>query len=227
MDRSTSQDMVGSVKARMVAATGASFYQRKGKRILDLVLGVPLCLALLPLMGLVGLAVWISMGWPIFYSSERAGKDGRRMKMWKFRTMVLKADGIVDQWKESNPQLLEEYQNNFKLRDDPRITPLGKILRKLSLDELPQLVAVVEGRMSLVGPRPYIPEQLEACPEIGRVVWSVVPGVTGPWQTLGRNSLGPSERMKLDMEYAAQVAVLPDLKYLVQTLAPKAWLNGI
>lgn len=215
------------MKARTAVANGASFYQRKGKRILDLVLGMPLCLALLPVMGLVGLAVWITMGWPIFYSSERAGKDGRRMRMWKFRTMVLQADSMVDQWKESNPQLLEEYQNNFKLRDDPRITPLGKILRKLSLDELPQLVAVVGGKMSLVGPRPYMPEQLEACPEIEQVICSVIPGVTGPWQTLGRNSLNPKERMRLDLEYAAQVGMLPDLKYLVKTLAPTAWLNGI
>lgn len=234
MERLTNQDILADATLvvnidgnQVVAGVASSFYQRRGKRLLDLTLGIPLFLMFVPVMILVGLAVLVTSGWPVFYSSERAGKGGKPVPIWKFRTMVLDADNMMERWKETHPDLSKQYQNEFKLKDDPRIIPLGRILRKLSLDELPQLASVVCGQMSLVGPRPYFMAELNPYPDTRRAICSVLPGVTGPWQVAGRNSLSPTVRMELDVEYTSKVTFMTDLEYLVHTLKPAAWLNGM
>ena len=215
-----------SVSAHISVAWAPSFYRWRGKRLLDLALGIPLLLLSLPIMGLVGFAVLATSGPPVLYASERSGKGGKPFRMWKFRTMVPNADQMLVQWRDSHPHLAEEYLKNFKLKDDPRVTPVGRFLRKLSFDELPQLWAVVCGEMSLVGPRPYLLKELAPHPEVRQAVGSVLPGFTGPWQVQGRNGLPPVTRMQLDIDYASDVRLTRDLKYLLQTIKLVAKPNG-
>ncbi len=146
------------------AATRGGFYRRRGKRVLDLALGIPLALVALPIVVASAAAVLITSGRPIFYRATRIGRGGREFSMWKLRTMVPNAEQVLADWLERNPELAAEYQANFKLRDDPRVVPFGRFLRRTSLDELPQLLNVLRGDMSLVGPRPYFDHELEPFP---------------------------------------------------------------
>ena len=132
-----------------------SFYGRFGKRAFDLVAGSLLLLVASPVILVLALLVLATCGAPVFYGATRVGKDGRPFRMWKLRTMVRDADALIEYWKRKGTEEGVIYMQSYKLRNDPRITPLGKILRKTSLDELPQLLNVVRGEMSLVGPRPY------------------------------------------------------------------------
>jgi exopolysaccharide production protein ExoY len=195
----------------------AGFYGRYGKRALDIVLGTLFFVGLLPVMLLVGVAVLVTSGRPVLYRAERLGRHGRPLRMWKFRTMIRNADEALADLLSSDAALAAEYRENLKLRQDPRKTKLGAVLRKSSIDELPQFWHVITGEMSLVGPRPYAaaeralvlshPEILE-CP----------PGVTGPWQVRGRNKLSPQVRLALDVEYAGHVGLLRDLRHLLATV---------
>ena len=130
--------------------------------------------------------------------------------------MVSDSDQVLERWKDSHPHLAEEYAKNYKLQHDPRVTPIGRVLRKSALDELPQLWNVLCGQASLVGPRPYLPT-LAPYPGFERAILSVSPGVTGPWQVQGRNALPPLTRMQLDVGYASDVRLTKDLVYLLRT----------
>lgn len=153
------------------------------------------------------------------YASERVGCDGRPFRMRKFRTMVRDADRLLQTWRELRPDLAAEYDETFKVRNDPRVTWLGRLLRKTSLDELPQLWNVLRGEMSLVGPRPVPKHELEdKYGAMSEHVFSVPPGMTGVWQVNGRSDIDYSERVRYDADYAASVSALLDLRILLQTL---------
>jgi lipopolysaccharide/colanic/teichoic acid biosynthesis glycosyltransferase len=214
-----------ALELRRPAAAHAGFYPRYGKRSLDLVLGVVLLLISTPLVLSMAFAVLLTSGWPVLYASERIGRNGRRFSMWKFRTMVRDADAVMEQWKRSHPERAAEYQLRFKLKDDPRITPLGAFLRKSSLDELPQFWNVIRGDMSLVGPRPYLPT-LAPDRDVEDAVLSLRPAITGPFQVSGRNAMSPRRRMTLDADYAANVTLFSDAAYLLRTLRPLLRLDG-
>jgi lipopolysaccharide/colanic/teichoic acid biosynthesis glycosyltransferase len=200
-------------------------YLRYGKRIIDVTLGTALLLLALPLIALVALAVALTSGWPVFYRSSRTGMDGRPFQMWKFRTMVRDADAVSDRWRDTHPALAQEMATAWKLREDPRVTPLGGFLRRSSLDELPQFVNVLRGEMSLVGPRPYLcRESLD--PALARSIVAVRPGLTGPFQVRGRNTLSPSQRQQLEAEYWRGVGLASDFGYLPHTLRPLMRLDG-
>lgn len=195
----------------------ADFYCLYGKRALDIILGTLLLAGLLPVMAVVAVAVLVTSGWPILYRAERLGRYGRPLRMLKFRTMIRNADEALTDLLSSDAVLAAEYRENLKLREDPRTTKLGAVLRKLSIDELPQLWHVITGEMSLVGPRPYAAcerELVRPHPEI----LECSPGVTGPWQVRGRNKLPPQVRVALDIEYAAHVGVVRDLWHLLATV---------
>jgi lipopolysaccharide/colanic/teichoic acid biosynthesis glycosyltransferase len=215
--------MALDLRAEAVARPG--FYSRYGKRPLDITLGTLLLLLTAPLMLCVAVAVLLTSGWPVLYASERIGRDGRRFSMWKFRTMVRDADAVIDRWKHSHPDRVAEYELRFKLKDDPRITPVGAFLRRSSLDELPQFWNVVRGDMSLVGPRPYLPTLAPAA-DCAEAVLSLRPAVTGPFQVSGRNAMTPRRRMLLDADYAAQVTFVSDVAYLLRTVRPLLRLDG-
>ena len=198
-------------------ASAPTFYQRRGKRLLDITVGTALSIALLPFVAAVALVVLLVSGWPVFYGADRLGQHGRPFQMLKFRTMVNGAHHMLADLLEAEPALAREYQNHLKLRKDPRRTCLGAVLRRLSIDELPQLWQVITGEMSLVGPRPYAVEEaalLSSHPEI----LDSRPALTGPWQVAGRNDLSPRLRIALDAQYVANVTLAQDLRYLAMTL---------
>ena len=176
-------------------------------------------------MLVVGALVLLTSGWPVLYASERVGMDGRRFWMWKFRTMVHDADIVMEHWKRTHPDLASQYAANYKLKDDPRVTRLGRFLRKSSLDELPQFWNVLRGDMSLVGPRPYL-RDLPPDHASTDVIFSVRPAISGPFQVNGRNALTPQQRMQLDVDYARNVTFLGDCWLLLQTFKPIARRDG-
>ena len=215
---------IGPARGIRHARPGA-LYLRGGKRLFDLACGILLLAAAAPLMLVVALTVLVSSGWPLLYASERYGRGGRRFWMWKFRTMVRDADEVLERWRRTHPQLALEYRRSYKLHDDPRITPLGRFLRRTSLDELPQIINVIRGDMSLVGPRPYLPT---LPPDAGsmQTILSVRPGITGPFQVGGRNRLSPNERMALDERYAAAVTLREDCALIARTVGPLLKRDG-
>jgi exopolysaccharide production protein ExoY len=201
------------------------FYLRYGKRVFDVVLATALLILLLPAIAAVAAVVLLASGWPVLYRSERVGLDGRTFRMWKFRTMVRNADIASRQWAETHPALAAELAANWKLRSDPRVTRAGALLRRSSLDELPQLLNVLRGDMSIVGPRPYLPhEALD--PMLASSILAVRPGLTGPFQTRGRNGLMPIERQKLEASYWRDVSLRRDALYVVRTVRPLVRMDG-
>ncbi|QEM98385.1 sugar transferase [Lacticaseibacillus paracasei] len=163
------------------------------------------------------LAVLIKLDDPhgkVFYSQTRLGKNGRDFQMWKFRSMVAGADKMVDKLLKKN----DVEGAMFKIKDDPRITRVGRVIRKYSLDELPQLFNVLRGDMSLVGPRPPLPREVVKYTDYDRQRLTVVPGVTGLWQISGRNDLGFAEMVALDIHYINNACISEDLKILLRTV---------
>jgi lipopolysaccharide/colanic/teichoic acid biosynthesis glycosyltransferase len=207
-------------------AETAGRYTGAWKRVFDVALGLPLFLASLPVILLAGVAVALTSGWPVFYKTRRLGADGREFTMWKLRTMVKDADAVLATWRVSNPDLAAEYEANFKLKEDPRITPVGRFLRRTSIDELPQFLSVLRGQMSLVGPRPYYAWELTPHPQTYETIVQVRPGVTGPWQVAGRNSLSPAERMFLDRTYVNTCSFRDDVRLLIKTAITLLRPNG-
>ena len=204
-----------------------SGYRRRWKRVIDLAFGVPLFIAAAPIIALAVVGVGLTSGWPAFYRTRRVGTNGREFTMWKLRSMVKDADKVLESWRTSNPELAAEYDANFKLKNDPRVTPLGRILRRTSIDELPQFWNVLRGEMSLVGPRPYYDWELALHPGTAEAITKVRPGVTGPWQVAGRNSLSPAERMFLDRTYVNTCRFSGDLELLLKTVVTLLKPNGL
>jgi exopolysaccharide production protein ExoY len=188
------------------------------KRAIDFI-GALFMLALAaPLMTVLAVLIKISSSGPVLFRQERLGKNGRRIYIYKFRTMRSDAESIL----QKNKELYREYvKNNYKLPKgkDPRITPLGRVLRQTSLDELPQLINVLKGEMSLVGPRPVVPGEIEQYGDCASLLLSVHPGLTGQWQVSGRSDIADyAQRVKLDMEYLRDQTVATDLRILLRTL---------
>jgi lipopolysaccharide/colanic/teichoic acid biosynthesis glycosyltransferase len=176
-----------------------------------LTLGSPVFLAL-------GLLVKLTSRGPVFYVQQRVGRDYSHFGCIKFRTMRRDADKILSALLSSSPDLEEEFRNDYKLKNDPRITRLGKFLRRSSLDELPQFLNVLRGEMSVVGPRPIVRNELARYGDRMAEVLAVRPGLTGLWQVSGRNNLSYEERVQLDVRYARHRSVLMDLKIILKTV---------
>lgn len=190
------------------------FYQRAGKRILDALAASMGLLLISPLFALLALAIRLESPGPVFYRSTRVGRRATHFNFLKFRTMVMDAE----QMKKDLEHLNEMDGPVFKIEDDPRVTRIGKLLRRTSLDELPQLIHVIRGEMSLVGPRPPIPSEVEQYEVWQRRRLSVTPGITCLWQVSGRNIIGFDEWMRLDMEYINNLGLGLDLKVLLRTI---------
>jgi len=194
------------------------FYACAAKPLADRLAGALLLVVLVPVMVVVSLAVVLLSGWPPWYRSRRVGLNGKEFWMLKIRTMRRDADAVLAELLESSPKLRLEFAVRCKISDDPRITGIGRLLRKLSMDELPQLVNVALGYMSLVGPRPVPQDELERM--YGRnaaAVCSVRPGVTGLWQTNGRSSTTYAQRVAADLTYVETLTLLGDVKILLKT----------
>ena len=189
------------------------------KRLIDICGAIVGILILIPLIAIVAIVNYISGDrGPIFYSHERIGKDGKRFKMYKFRSMVVGADDILKEILANDEKARKEYAEYKKLKDDPRITKIGKILRKTSLDEFPQFINVLKGEMSLVGPRPYLVREIDEMENYYNIVIQHKPGVTGLWQIAGRSDTTFKDRLNIDLEYHRNNSVTKDMEILVKTV---------
>lgn len=184
------------------------------KRFMD-IFGAIVGLALLsPLFLVVFLIVKIDSKGPAVYSQIRVGKDGKLFKMYKFRSMITNAEELLERLKEKN----EMDGPMFKIKDDPRITKVGKFIRKTSIDELPQLINVLKGDMSLVGPRPSLPKEVEQFEPWMLERLSKSPGLTCYWQVSGRNNIGFKEWMEMDIKYIREASIITDIKLIIKTI---------
>lgn len=201
-----------------VLSAQAGFYAAHGKRLLDVLLVLLLAPVVMPLLAAILALIVLGGGQPL-YSQLRIGRDGALFRCWKVRTMVPDADRALADLIRDNPALAREWQQSQKLMRDPRVTKVGAVLRKTSLDELPQLWNVLLGEMSLVGPRPFLPEQ-QVMYEADRhrvSYYHMRPGITGLWQVGRRNRGSFCERALLDEDYSARIGLLTDLSILFRT----------
>ncbi len=189
------------------------------KRGIDILGGICGTLMLIPLT----IIVWIANkknkdNGPIFYKQTRIGKDGKLFTLYKYRSMVVGADEILETYLKENEEARKEYKKYKKLKNDPRITKIGKFLRKTSLDEFPQFINVLKGDMSLVGPRPYLPREKEEINGFFKYITSCKPGITGLWQTRGRSNTTFTDRLSMDMEYYYNHSLKQDIKLIYATI---------
>jgi len=188
------------------------------KRTMDLALTIVGGLCILPLIALIGLAIKVDSRGPVFYRQKRLGTGGRHFHAWKFRSMHRDADGLLERYLSEHPELREEWERDRKLRDDPRVTRVGKLLRRTSLDELPQLWNVLKGEMSLVGPRPIVDAEIEKYGDLYKLYVRVRPGMTGLWQVSGRSETTYDERVAFDAYYVRNWSVWLDIYLIARTL---------
>jgi lipopolysaccharide/colanic/teichoic acid biosynthesis glycosyltransferase len=172
---------------------------------------------LLPVIGIVSALVMLSSSGPIFYSHRRIRKGGAFFSMWKFRTMCVNSAEVMEEYLAGHREARVEWNTTHKLRDDPRITPIGSFLRRYSLDELPQLWNVLTGQMSLVGPRPIVASEVEKYGDCFDCYCRVKPGLTGLWQISGRSTLSYETRVALDCEYVMHWSLSRDFRILSKT----------
>ncbi len=190
-------------------------YARLVKRPLDLVLLLMMLPFVLPMIALLAVVI-MTDGGPALYSQERIGRGGRIFRMWKLRSMTVNADAELAQLLEGDAAARTEWEETQKLRNDPRVTWIGRVIRISSLDELPQLWNVLVGDMSFVGPRPFLPEQMALYP--GESYYKMRPGLTGYWQTSQRNESSFRERATYDNLYYSELSLLTDLRLLSRTV---------
>ena len=187
------------------------------KYMLDRVAAVLLLVILAPVFALVAMLVGMDGG-PIMFSHRRVGRDGKAFGCLKFRTMVVAAEELLPEYLRFHPEAAKEWQREQKLAFDPRVTGVGKLLRRTSLDELPQLWNVLRGEMSLVGPRPVTRGEINThYARCAGAITSVKPGLTGLWQVSGRNDVDYEKRVALDLRYVESWSLLKDLRILVKT----------
>jgi len=191
------------------------FYSQFGKRMLDIglvVIGTPF---VLPIMLIVAVLIKLEGG-SVFFHQPRLGQHGKKFRFWKFRSMTPNAEQRLEEYLASNPEAEREWRVSQKLRHDPRVTRVGRFIRKTSLDELPQIWNVLVGDMSLVGPRPMLPQQWSLYP--GKHYESLRPGITGFWQVSVRNHVSFAERAQFDADYARDMSLSTDVRTLFQTV---------
>jgi len=191
------------------------------KRFIDILAGLVGVILLIPLTIVLGIIRIIKKenDGPLFYEQLRIGKNGKQFRMYKYRSMCMNADERLKEHLEENEEARKEYKKYKKLKNDPRITKLGKVLRATSLDEFPQLINVLIGNMSLVGPRPYLPREQKEMGDYYSGIIKVKPGITGPWQIRGRSKITFEDRLKLDLEYVNKCCIKEDIKILWKTFA--------
>jgi lipopolysaccharide/colanic/teichoic acid biosynthesis glycosyltransferase len=203
------------------------------KRIIDIIISVVALIIFLPIILIVALAIKIDSSGPILADTpQRVGRNGNLFYPYKFRSMIVNAYYLL----KTDPKFKQAYEEqqkggNYKIKNDPRITSVGKIIRKYSLDEIPQIVNVLRGEMSLVGPRPYYPEELRQQQQrypktksLVKEVLSVKPGITGYWQVSGRSQLNFDKRIQMDAAYARKKSIIYDLWIILKT--PWAMISG-
>lgn len=191
--------------------------QRAVVRLLDIALAGVIAIIASPVAIGTAIAIRVGSGPGLFFAQQRIGRDGKPFRCYKFRTMATNADEKLAELLELDPDLKREFQASYKLRKDPRVTPIGQWLRQTSLDELPQLWNILCGHMSLVGPRPMVPDETQRYGESLEQVLAVKPGLTGRWQVSGRNDISYYKRVEIDVDYARNRNVKEDLRICAKT----------
>jgi lipopolysaccharide/colanic/teichoic acid biosynthesis glycosyltransferase len=189
-------------------------FYRFGKRLFDISLSAAGLLVCFPLMLAVAAAIVVNDGFPFIFRQTRLGEGGRRFTIYKFRSMRKDAEEIL----RSRPDLMEEYERTFKIENDPRLLKIGKFIRSTTIDELPQLINVLKGDMSIVGPRPIVPKEIEKYGDKANLYYAMKPGCAGLWQCSGRSDLDYAERIALDEEYYWTASLRRDLYVVWRTL---------
>ena len=190
------------------------------KRLFDIFVGLIGTLLLIPITIGIYIAKKILKedNGPIFYDQLRIGKNGKYFKLYKYRSMIVGADEILKEYLEKNEEARIEFEENQKLKNDPRITKLGKFLRKTSLDEFPQFINILKGDMSLVGPRPIVDREVKLFGDKMKTVHSVRPGLTGYWAANGRSDTTYDQRVEMEAYYAENFSLLLDIKIIFKTI---------
>ena len=188
------------------------------KNFLDFLFSMIILIACLPLFLIISLLIKLSSRGPIFFLQERIGRKNIPFKCIKFRTMHPEAKDILENILIKDDKLKMEFEQTHKIKNDPRITKIGKLLRKTSLDELPQFINVLRNEMSIVGPRPIVNKEKKKYGKNLKKVLSIKPGITGLWQVSGRNNLTYKKRVKLDLNYAKNYNFLMDIRILIRTI---------
>ena len=173
------------------------------KRVTDIVLASIALVLLAPVFVLIGLAIKLESKGPVFFKHTRVGKNGKIIKIYKFRSMVENAEDLIQKF---TPEQMKEYKENYKLTNDPRITKVGNFLRKTSLDELPQIINIIKGDLSIIGPRPVVTEELKKYGNNIDKFLSVTPGLTGYWAANGRSCTSYEQRMQMELFYIDNVS---------------------
>ena len=185
------------------------------KRGIDIVLSSIALVLLSPVFLIISIAIKLESKGPVFFGHKRIGKNGKTIKIYKFRSMVQNAEDLI---KKFTPEQMKEYKENYKLTDDPRVTKVGKFIRKTSLDELPQLINIIKGDLSIIGPRPVIAEELEKYGHNMDKFLSVTPGLTGYWAANGRSNTTYEQRMEMELYYVDNISFKMDLKVFFKTI---------
>jgi Undecaprenyl-phosphate galactose phosphotransferase WbaP len=206
------------IARRQAASDGAISWESVVRRTMDVSIALIGLVFLLPLLIVVALLVKLQDGGPVFFSQSRLGKAGAVFQCWKFRTMVLDAQTRLDELLARDPAAREEWRRDHKLKVDPRITPLGVFLRKSSIDELPQLLNVLAGEMSIVGPRPIVRAEISRYASRFAHYCRVKPGITGLWQISGRNNISYRRRVAMDTLYVRRRTILMDVWIILATI---------
>jgi Undecaprenyl-phosphate galactose phosphotransferase WbaP len=196
------------------------------KRCFDVIASTGVALLASPVLLALCVAVRLSSPGPIFYGQSRIGRNQKSFKVWKFRSMVVNADAVLKARLDADPALREEWERDHKLKRDPRVTWIGRFLRKSSLDELPQIWNVICGEMSLVGPRPITHAEIERYGDIFGQYLRVIPGVTGLWQISGRNNTTYELRTRIDDYYVRNWSLSLDIYILFRTFKTIVWAEG-
>lgn len=217
----TRENVAGNISILKLPAKGYRELLEKNipykivKRTSDVALSSIALVGLLPIFAVIALAIKLESKGPVFFKHTRIGKDGKIIKIYKFRSMVENAEDLI---KKFTPEQMKEYQENYKLSNDPRVTKVGKVLRKTSLDELPQLINILKGDLSIIGPRPVVAEELKKYGTNIKKFLSVTPGLTGYWAANGRSCTSYEQRMQMELFYIDNLSFKLDAKVFFKTI---------
>lgn len=196
-----------------------SFYTRYAKRVFYVMFSVIIIPVLMPIFLVVAVLAKLDGG-PVFFIQPRIGRNGTVFPCYKFRTMVVDAEGVLENLRRQNPEIDLEWRVYQKLENDPRISKIGRLLRITSLDELPQIFNVLWGHMSVVGPRPFLPDQKDIYDAAGgKLYYTLRPGITGPWQVFGRNTTKFEDRIGFDDVYSRRISFWGDIRLILSTFS--------
>ena len=213
-------DVVANIYALDNTTTNEGVLKRQSpykyiKRMMDVILATIALVVLSPIFLIIAIAIKIESKGPVFFKHTRIGKNGKIIKLYKFRSMVINAEELI---KSFTPEQMKEYKENYKLTNDPRITKIGKFLRKTSLDELPQLLNIIKGDLSIIGPRPVVTDELEKYGANTEKFLSVTPGLTGYWAANGRSCTTYEQRMQMELYYIDNLSLKMDVKVFFKTI---------